>query len=191
MDDFNPERETAQPRHRQRPQHRLSTLRRHRRNMAGHQGASWVRLRVRVRVVLRIFRRSVVAEAPNVSDSALRRRRARVHISVASRNNDHNLRFTSQSRHHLQARLRVKQAAREKEGKVLMVNLAGHHQEVEHLLQPNTARDSHNTERSNQRKERPRRDHNNFGAICDSGSGNKNFGAAFYVVGRLCQTPED
>ncbi len=142
-----------------------------------------MRLQVRVRVVLRIFRSSVVAEAPNVSDSALRHRRARVHISIASRNNDHNLRFASQSRRHLPARLRVKQAAREKEGKVLMVNLAGHHQEVERPLQANKARGSHNTERSNRRKERHRQAHNNFGAICDSGSGKKNSGAAFYVVG--------
>jgi hypothetical protein len=71
--------------------------------MAGHRVASWVRLQIRVRVVLRIFRRSVVAEAPNVSDSALRHRRAQVHMSVASRNNDHNLRFASQSRRHRRA----------------------------------------------------------------------------------------
>jgi len=181
VDDFNPERQTAQPRHRQRLQHRLSTLRRHRRNMAGHRGASWVKLQVRVRVVLRIFRRSVVAEAPHVSDLALRHRRARVHMSVASRNNDHNLRFASQSRRHLPARLRVKQAAREKEGKVLMVNLAGHHQEVEHLLQQNTVRGSHNTERSNQRKERRRPGHNNSSAIIVAAPERKISGAAFFV----------
>jgi hypothetical protein len=89
-------------------------------------------------------------------------------MSVASRNNDHNLRFTSQSRHRLQASLRVKRAAREKEGKVLMVNLAGHHQEVEHLLQPNTAKGSHNTERKREKKNHHRQAHNSFGAICFS-----------------------
>ena len=141
--------------------------------MAGHPGASWVRLQVRVRVVLRIFRRSVVAAAPNVSDLALRHRRVRVHMSVGSRNNDHNPRFASESRRHLPARLRVKQAAREKEGKALMVNLAGHHQQVQNLLQPNTARDSHNTERKREKKNHHRQAHTNFGAICDSGSGNK------------------
>ena len=127
-----------------------------------------MRLQVRVRVVLRIFRRSAVVEAPNVSDSALRHRRVRVHMSVASRNNDHNPRFASQSLRHLPARLRVKQAAREKEGKALMVSLAGHHQQVQHLLRPNTARDSHNTERKREKKNHHRQVHNNFGAICFS-----------------------
>jgi len=161
--------------------------------MAGHRGASWVRLQVRVRVVLRIFRRSVVAEAPNVSDSALRHRRARVHMSVASRNNDHNLRFASQSRHHLPACLRVKQAVREKEGKVLMVNLAGHHQEVEHPRRLSVRRDSpkvsrkasprdrdnHSAARKRAREAHRRQGRSNFGAICDSGSRNKNSRAAF------------
>jgi hypothetical protein len=127
-----------------------------------------------------------VAEAPNVSDSALRRRRERVHMSVASRNNDHNLRFASQSRRHQQARLRAKPTAREKERKAIMVSLAGRHKEVERLLlaghhkevarplQPNAARDSHNTERKREKKNHHRQAHNNFGAICDSGSGKKN-----------------
>jgi len=69
---------------------------------------------------------------------------------------------------------------------VLMVSLAGRHKEVERLLlaghrkkverplQPNAARDSHNTERKREKKNHHRQAHNNFGAICNSGSGNKN-----------------
>jgi hypothetical protein len=76
-----------------------------------------------------------------------------------------------------------------------MVNLvAGHHQEaerpllashpeVEHLLrQPNAVRDSHNTESKREKKNHHRQAPNNFGAICDSGSGNKNSGAAFFAT---------
>lgn len=77
----------------------------------------------------------------------------------------------------LQARLRAKRTAREKEGKWLMVSLAsrhkeverlplaGHHKEVARPLQPNAARDSHNTERSNQKKERLCPGHNKSNAI--------------------------
>ena len=161
--------------------------------MAGHRRANWVRVRVRVRVVLRIFRRSVPVEDPSVSDSALRHRQARVHTSVVSQNSDHNLRFASQSRRRLPARLLVKRAAREKEGKAPMVNLPGHHQEVERPLQASqpevehlprqasAARNSHNTERSNQRKERRRLGHNNSGSIICSGSGNFPFRSRFFL----------
>ncbi len=151
--------------------------------MAGHRRANWVRVRVRVRVVLRIFRRSVPVEDPSVSDSALRHRQARGHTSVVSPNSDHHLRFVSQSRRRLPARLLVKCAAREKEGKAPMVNLvARHHQEVEHLpRQASAARNSHNTERSNQRKERRRLGHNNSGSIICSGSGKENFRSRFFL----------
>ena len=133
--------------------------------MAGHRVASWVRLQIRVRVFLRIFRRSVVAEAPNVSDLAPRHRRAQAHMSVASRNNDHNPRFASQSRRHLPACLRVKQAAREKEGKVLTVNLAGHHQEVERLRRLSVRRDSPKVSRKASPRDRGnRRDRDNHSA---------------------------
>ena len=160
--------------------------------MAGHRRASWVRVRVRVRVVLRIFRRSVPVEDPSVSDSALRHRQARVHTSVVSQNSDHNLRFVSQLRRRLPARLLVKPAAREKEGKAPMVNLVARHQEVERPLQASqpevehlprqasAARNSHNTERSNQRKERRRLGHNNSGSIICSGSGKENFRSRFF-----------
>ena len=161
--------------------------------MAGHRRANWVRVRVRVRVVLRIFRRSVPVEDPSVSDSARRHRQARVHTSVVSPNSDHNLRFVSQSRR-LPARLLVKRAAREKEGKAPMVNLvARHHQEVERPLQASqpevehlprqasAARNSHNTERSNQRKERRRLGHNNSGSIICSGFGKENFRSRFFL----------
>jgi len=131
--------------------------------MAGHRRASWAKVQVRVQVVLRIFHHSVPVEDPSVSDSALRHRRAPVHTSVVSQNSDHNLRFVSQSRRRLPARLLVKRAAREKEGKAPMVNLPGRHQEVERRLQPNGAQRSHNPERSNQRKERRRQGHNNSG----------------------------
>ena len=154
-----------------------------------------MRLQVRVRVVLRIFRRSVVAEAPNVSDSALRHRRAQVHMSVASRNNDHNLRFASQSRRHLPACLRVKQTAREKEGKVLMVNLAGHHQEVEHLRRLSVRRDSpkvsrkasprdrdnHSAARKRAREAHRRQARSNFLLLFDLRLQNESSGAAFFT----------
>ena len=158
-----------------------------------------MRLQVRVRVVLRIFRRSVVAEAPNVSDSALRHRRAQVHMSVASRNNDHNLRFASQSRRHLPACLRVKQAAREKEGRVLMVNLAGHHQEVERLRRLSVRRDSpkasprdkgnrrdrdrdnHSAARKRAREAHRRQARSNFLLLFDLRLRNESSGAAFFT----------
>ena len=116
-----------------------------------------------------------------MSDSARRRQQARMRMSGAAQNSDRNLRFASQSRRHPLAHLRVKRAAREKERKAPMVNLPGHHQEVERRLQPNGAQRSHNTERSNQRKERRRRGHNNSGSIICSRSGKKNSGAAFFV----------
>jgi hypothetical protein len=134
--------------------------------MAGHRRAGWAKVQVRVRVVLRIFRRSVAVSDPSVSDSARRRQQARVRMSIAAQNSDRNLRFASQSRRRLPARLLVKRAAREKEGKAPMVNLlARRHQEVERQLQRNAAQRSHNTERSNQRKERRRPDHNNSGFV--------------------------
>ena len=168
--------------------------------MGGHRRASWAKVQVRVRVVLRIFRRSVAVEDPNVSDSARRRQQARVRMSIAAQNRDRNLRFASQSRRRPLAHLRVKRAAREKEGKAPMVNLVGHHQEVErrllagqpgveHLVPPpRAARDSQSTERSNQRKERRRQDHNNSGSIICSGSGRKTSGAAFFVPTTIPQS---
>lgn len=153
--------------------------------MAGHRRANWVRVQVRVRVVLRIFRRKVTAGDPELSDSALRHRRARLQPSVVSQNSAHNLRFASRSRRRLSARLLVKREARKKEGKAPMVNLAGHHQEVERRLQPNAAQRSHNTERSNQRKERRRPGHNNSGSIICSGSGKENFRSRF-----LCESAD-
>ena len=161
--------------------------------MAGHRRASWARVQVRVRVVLRIFRRSVAVEDPSVSDSARRRQQARMRMSGAAQNSDRNLRFASQSRRHPLAHLRVKRAAREKERKAPMVNLPGHHQEVERPLQASqpevehlprqasAARNSHNTERSNQRKERRRPGHNNSGSIICSGSGKENFRSRFFL----------
>jgi hypothetical protein len=149
--------------------------------MAGHRRASWGKVQVRVRVVLRIFRRSVAVEDPSVSDSARRRQQARVRMSIAAQNSDRNLRFASQSRRHPPARLLVKRAAQEYEGKAPMVNLPGHHhQEVERRLQRNGARNSHNTERSNQRKERRRPGHNNSGSIICSGSGKEKFRSRFF-----------
>ena len=160
--------------------------------MAGHRRASWAKVQARVRVVLRIFRRSVAVEDPSVSDSGRRHRRARVHTSVVSQNSDHHLRFASQSRRRLPARLLVKRAAREKEGKAPMVNLVARHQEVERPLQASqpevehlprqasAARNSHNTERSNQRKERRRLGHNNSGSIICSGFGKENFRSRFF-----------
>ena len=47
-----------------------------------------------------------------------------------------------------------------------MVSLAGRNKEVARPLQPNAARDSHNTERKREKKNHHRQAHNNFGAIC-------------------------
>jgi hypothetical protein len=160
---------------------------------ASRRRADSVRVQVPARVVLKIFRRSVVAEYRSVSDPAvLRRKQARVPMSVAARNSDHNLRLASQRR------LRVKRVVREKEAKVPMVNLAGHHHQerVERPLLavrrevdrqgkgPSVAKSSHNAERSNQREERHA--HNNCGGICDSGFGTKNSGAAFLAATSRC-----
>lgn len=169
--------------------------------MAGHRRASWAKVQVRVRVVLRIFRRSVAVEDPSVSDSARRRQQARAPMSIAAQNSGRNLRFASQSRRHPLAHLRVKRAAREKEGKAPMVNLPGHHHQeverrllagqpgVEHLPRgPSAAQDNQSTERSNQRKERRRQDHNNSGSIICSGSGKKNFRSRFFLPTTIPQS---
>src|SRR5206468_8893745 len=103
-------------------------------NMVAHQRAGWARVRVR-RVVMRTFRRKVAARQLNVIDLALRRQWAQGKASAAAENSEHHLQCASQSRRRLRVGLRVKRAAREKEGKVPMVNLAGHHhQEVERPL---------------------------------------------------------
>ena len=162
----------------------------HLQSMAGHRRESLAKVQVPARVVLRIFRLKVAAKAPQVRDSVLRRRRARVHISVV------NLSIGRRP----PARLRVKQAAREKEGKALMVNPAGHrHQEAERLLpghqpevepprrEPSAARSSHNTERNSQRKEPHGQGRNNSAVICDSGSGSKKSGAVFFWKGVCCR----
>ena len=141
----------------------------HLQNMAGRRRESLVRVQVPPRVVLRIFRHKVAARDPQVSDLAIRQdQQARVHPSVVHLNIGRSP----------PARLRVKQAAREKEGRALMVNPVGrHHQEaerpllagrpeVEHLpLAPSTVKSSHNTERSNQRKERHGQGRNNSAVI--------------------------
>jgi hypothetical protein len=149
-------------------------------------------------VVLETFRRSVVAEDPSVSDSALRRQQAQMRMSAAAQNRDRNLQLASQSRR-LRARLRVKRAARKKEGKALMVNnLADrHHQEVErqpradqpkveHLpREPSALRGSQSAARKSLKKNHRRQDHNSSDAICDSGSGKEKFRSRFF-----CCSPE-
>jgi hypothetical protein len=136
-----------------------------------------MRVQVRVQAVLRISRRSVAVADLSASDLARRRQQAPERMSIAAQNNGHNRPLASQSRRRLAARLQVKRAARENEGKAPMVNLVGHHQEVKHPLLagqpevghlprgPNAAQRSHNTERSNQRKERRRPGHNNSSVI--------------------------
>ena len=176
-------------------------------SVAGHRRASWVKVQVPARVVLRIFRHKAAARDPRLKDSVIRRRRARVHMSAGARNSDHNPQLANQPRRRLRVGLRMKRAAREKEAKVPMVNLAGHHQkEPERPLlagrrkvrpprrEPSVARASQSAERKSQNHHRP--DHNNSGVICESGSG-RNSRAAFFVrmrfvvVGRLCQTVRD
>ena len=153
-------------------------------SMAGHRSESWVKVKVRG-----TFRRKVAARDSKVSDSALRRHlRARAHMRGVDLSIGHRP----------PAHLRVKQEAREKEGRALMVSPVGsHHQEAERPLlavqpeaehlrrEPSAARSSHNMERNNQRKERPGQGHNNSGVICDSGSGSKNSGAVFFATRKL------
>ena len=159
-------------------------------SVAGHRRASWVKVRVPARVVLRIFRHKAAARDPRLKDSVIRRRRARVHMSAGARNSDHNPQLANQPRRRLRVGLRMKRAAREKEAKVPMVNLAGHHQkEPERPLlarrrkvrpprrEPSVARASQSAERKSQNHHRP--DHNNSGVICESGSG-RNSRAAFF-----------
>lgn len=70
---------------------------RHLKNAASHQRADSVRVRVRARAALKTFRRSGVAEYQSVSDPpVLRRKEARVLMSIAAQNSDHNLRLASQ-----------------------------------------------------------------------------------------------
>jgi len=95
----------------------------------------------------------------------------------------------------------VKRAVREKEVKAPMVSLAVSHKEVERLLlagrpevehpplAPSTVKSSHNTERSNQRKELHGQGRNNPAVICDSGSGNRDSGAALFCGGPRCGVP--
>ena len=137
-------------------------------SMAGHRRESSVRVQVPARVVLRTFRHKVAARDPHGKDSVLRRLLARVHMSVVDLSIGHRP----------PARLRVKQAAPEKPGRALMVNLADRrHQEVDRPLlagQPeaehprresSAAKSSHNTERNNRRKERRGPGRNNSGVI--------------------------
>jgi hypothetical protein len=143
-------------------------------------------------VVLETFRRSVVAEDPSVSDSALHRQQAEVRMSAAAQNSDRNLQLVSQSRR-LAARLLARRAAGKKEGKALMVkNLVGsHRQEVEHPLlanrqqeverlprEPSALRGSQSAARKSLKKNHHHPGHNNV--ICDSGSGRKDSEAAFF-----------
>ena len=72
----------------------------------------------------------------------------------------------------------VSLAGRNKEVERLL--LAGHRKEVARPLQPNAARDSHNTERKREKKNHHRQVHNNFGAICNSGLRKLKFRSRFF-----------
>ena len=87
----------------------------HLQSMAGRRRESLVRVQVPARAVLRIFSHKVAPRDPQVKDSVLRRQLARVHMSVVNLSIDHRP----------PAGLRVKQEAREKEGRALTVNLVG------------------------------------------------------------------
>ena len=121
-----------------------------------------------------LFRSSLVAGEPSASDSALRCRQVPVRMSVVGQNSDRNLQLASQSRRRLPARRRVKRAARKKESKAPMLNLAVRHQEVERLLladqpelehlprEPSALRGSQNAARKSLKKNHHRQDHNNL-----------------------------
>jgi hypothetical protein len=100
-------------------------------------------------------------------------------VQARAGNSGRDLESVSQARSRQLAHLPAKRAAREKEAKAPMVNLP-HHQEAERLLQPSVARGSQSAERKKQRKNHPRRGHNNPGAIVIAAPERKGSGAAFF-----------
>jgi hypothetical protein len=153
-----------------------SVLRRHRQNVAGRQLAHWAKVRVRVRLVEReMFRHRVGVGVLHLSDSVRRhqqRVRVRVQMSVAGLSVGHRRKSVSLVVRRPQVVLLAKRVARDKEGRVLMVNLAGN-QEVERRERPSAVQDSQRAEGKSLKGERRRQGHNNCGSICHSGSGKK------------------
>lgn len=127
-----------------------------------------------------MFRHRVGAGVLHLSDSVRRRQqRVRVQMSVAGLSVGRRRKCVNLVVRPLRAVLLAKRAARDKEGRAPMVNLAAHHG-VERLLQPSIARRSQRAETRSRKKEHHHQGHNNSGSICHSGSGKKNSGAAFF-----------
>jgi len=135
-----------------------------RRNMAGRLRASQAKVQVRVRRAVRaITHRNSGTGDPNLRGSVLRpRQRARVQVSRRVLSIGHRRESVSRVvRRRVQAVLLKKRAAREKEGRVFVVNLAARRR-AERLLEQSTARRSQRAERKGPKEERHRQGHNNW-----------------------------
>jgi len=141
-------------------------------------------------VVLRTTHQ-VAAEDLNVKGSALLHRRVRLDPNAAVLNIERRPGYVSLAVLRPRAGLLAKRAAREKESKAPMVNLADSRR-AERRRQLTAARGSQSAERKSPKDQHLRQGHNNSGAILQR-LRSKNFGAAFFLkhlfVGRLCQTP--
>lgn len=133
-----------------------------------------------------MFRHRVGAGVLHLSDSVRRRQqRVRVQMSVAGLSVGRRRKCVNLVVRRLRAVLLAKRAARDKEGRAPMVNLAAHHG-VERLLQPSIARRSQRAETRSRKKEHHHQGHNNSGSICHSGSG-ENFRSRFFYMSELLQ----
>jgi hypothetical protein len=139
----------------------LRSANRHHQNVVDRQLIGWAKVRVQVRpVVLKIFRRKVVARNLNVSDSALHRQLATVCPASPAENSERQLGYVIPGARLLRAELLAKHAAREKKDRAL-INLAGR-REVERPLQVSAPQASQRVERKSQRKRHHHQGHNKF-----------------------------
>ena len=175
----------------QREQHRGQLSRVHRRssnNMVASQRDDQVRSQIPRMVGQDRLRRRVTREDSSVSGSARRRLWAQLNISNVEP--VRHLDFGNRSRRLLVAEPRVRRAAKEKECRALMVSRLRHNSTssrssgstVARLPQPITARHTGSRKVGNKKQpkdQRPRRGHNNFGAITPAAPERENSGAAF------------
>ena len=129
-----------------------------------------------------MFRHRVGAGVLHLSDSVRRhqqRVRVREQMSVAALSVGHRRKSVSLVIRRLLVVLLAKRAARDKEGRALMVNLAAHHG-GERLLQPSNALRSQRAETRSRKKEHHHQGHNNSDSICHSGSG-ENFRSRVFL----------
>jgi len=135
-----------------------------------------------------MFRHRVGAGVLHLSDSVRRhqqRVRVRGQMSVAALSVGHRRKSVSLVISRLLVVLLAKRAARDKEGRALMVNLEAHHG-GERLLQRSNALRSQSAETRSRKKERHRQGHNNSDSISHSGFG-ENFRSRFFYMSGLPQ----